>query len=155
MPVDERTGGIRLPRPDVQGVERRQTEAIRALEQVQELPPELRCAGVAGMPGVDEHEEVRANQATAAVRQRLVNNDLGATRIQYSVPNQLHVDVVQSHGAVVGPAHAAEEQLISVRHRYVDVVKAPCGFANRADELARMLLALTRLLAIARARVRR
>ena len=107
-----------------------------------ELPHELRRAGVAGMPGVGEHEKVRADQAPAAVRQRLVDDDLRAARVQYAIAHQLHVDVVQSHRSVVGPAHAAEEQLVPLRHRPVDVTKATSGFANHPDQLARMLLVL-------------
>ena len=50
MPVHERALGILLPRPDVQGVERREPEAVGALEEVEELSHELRRAVVSRIP---------------------------------------------------------------------------------------------------------
>ena len=41
MPVHERAVGIVLPRPDVQGVERRETEAVGRVEEMKRLSHEL------------------------------------------------------------------------------------------------------------------
>jgi hypothetical protein len=63
MPVHERAVGIVLPCPDVQRVEGRKPEAVRALEQVQELAHELGRRRVIRMPSVRENEKVGADEA--------------------------------------------------------------------------------------------
>ena len=67
MPVGKRAGRVFLPRPHVQRVEIRQTEAIGAFEQVHELPAELRRGLIVGRPGAGEHEEVGADEPKSAV----------------------------------------------------------------------------------------
>src|SRR5690606_29390952 len=81
MPVRERAQRVLLPCPDVQRVKRRQAVAIRAFEAMGELPHEFRRGFVHRVPGVDEGEEVRAHQAQASVRPRLVDDDLWLGRV--------------------------------------------------------------------------
>src|ERR1044072_3593664 len=51
VPIHERAGRALLPRPDVQRVERRQSEAVRCAEVMEDLAVELRCLLVRLVPG--------------------------------------------------------------------------------------------------------
>src|SRR5258705_11730647 len=73
VPVGESARGILFPRPHVQRVEIRQPEAIRTLEQVQELSHELRRRRVLRMPVARQNQIVRADELQASVRKRLAD----------------------------------------------------------------------------------
>ena len=150
MPVHESARRVRLPRPDMQRVERRQTEAVRTFEEVQQL---AHSSGVPALVACQASENTRKSapiKRRPPFGQRLINHDLGPTWIQHAIAHQRHVDVVQTHRAVVRPAHAAEQQLIPIRLRLVDVAIPPSGFAHYLDQVAGVLLVLFGLLAIAR-----
>ena len=61
MPIHERTVWIVLPCPDMQRVERWETEAIGKLEVVKKLPHELRWALILLVPCVGENQKVGPN----------------------------------------------------------------------------------------------
>ena len=98
----------------MQRVERREPEAIGALEQMKKLSHELRRlrSRMLLMPGVGKNQIVRADEPQASVRLPLVNHDLGTRRVQYVVEHKGQVREVESHGAVVGSADAAEQEVM-------------------------------------------
>ena len=65
------------------------------------------------VPRVGENEVVRADQPQPAVRQRLVDHDLGPRRIQLAVEDQREVHVVEAHRSPVGPGDATELQAVA------------------------------------------
>src|SRR5687767_14340628 len=97
MPVHEHAGGVLLPRPDMQRIESRQAEAVRALEQMQELSHELRRADAFLVPGVSEHQEISADELQPSAWRRLVDHNLGLRRIELPVSDESQVDVVKAH----------------------------------------------------------
>ena len=82
MPIHESSIGVLLPRPHMQRVERRKSEAVRCIEQVQQLPHQLRRRSMRGIPHVLQHQKIRADQPQPPVRCGLVNHDLGPRGIQ-------------------------------------------------------------------------
>ena len=136
VPVHERAGRILLPSPHVQRVERRQPEAVRGWEVVEQLPHQLRCSGVLGIgvPAVREHQVIRANQLQAAVRHRLVNHDLRLRRIDLAVADERHVDVVDAHRAAILTADAAKHRRVAFGLCDVDVLEALRRLADDADQ---------------------
>ena len=150
MPFTTRSD--RLPGPDVQRVEGRQTEAIRTLEQVQKMPTRLRVAVFFACPASTKRESPRRSAGghrRAAARHDDLQGGAGPVRHQPRV----HVDVMQSHRSVIGPADAAKATRFPPPSpgwfHEGDRVDSP----NYPDQFARMLLVL-RTFVIARACVR-
>ena len=81
VPVHECALGIALPRPDMQRVERRQAEAIGALEQMKKLSHELRRTRMLRIHA-SAISNIGADQFQGSVRLRLVNHDLGMSGVQ-------------------------------------------------------------------------
>src|SRR3954471_24381772 len=74
VPVHERAGRAVLPRPDVQCVERRQSEAIRRVEKVEDLTVQLGRLRVRLVPGRSIDDVVGAGELWAPLG-RLVQDD--------------------------------------------------------------------------------
>jgi len=87
----------------MQRVERGQAETIRRFEKVEELAHHLRRLRVLGVPRLGEYEIVGADQLEAAVRHRLIDNDLRTGRFQDTALHQLAVDVVKAHAPESAP----------------------------------------------------
>ena len=104
VPVDERAGGAVLPRPHVQRVERRQAEAIGALESMKQLTHELRR--IAGC--VASQSSARTRKSAPVIRRRPLgsgsyNTISGRAGSSSPVEDQRQVHVVQAHRTDVWP----------------------------------------------------
>src|SRR5437870_11332303 len=104
MPIDKRSVRVVLPSPDMQRIERRQSEAIRSFEQMKELPHELRRLLMGLVPCLGEHQIISADQLEAAVRHWLIDDDLRTSRVEDAAVHQVAVDVVKSHSSRIGAA---------------------------------------------------
>src|SRR5262249_56502237 len=77
---------VLLPRPNVQGIERRKTETIRALEVMEKLSLELgRLSWMSFIPRIGKKKVVGANQAQASSWNGLINDDLRQRRVDLAV----------------------------------------------------------------------
>ena len=101
MPIDERAIWIWLPRPNVQGVERRETKAIGTFEVVIKLAHELRrtLPRMGLVPLIGQDQKISANQSKTAVRLRFVNHDLRPSGINDATAHKSHVHIVKPHRA--------------------------------------------------------
>src|SRR5206468_1798068 len=124
VPIGERPVRIVLPRPDMQGIERRKTETIGCREQVKKLSHELRRPRVLLIPIVCENQEVDAGHLQASARDRFVDDDLRLGGVQYAAAHNRPVDIVQTHGADLVAGDAAELQGITLRLSDSHVVEA-------------------------------
>ena len=106
---------------------------------MEELAHHLRRLRVLGVPRLGEYEIVGADQLEAAVRHRLIDDDLRTGRVQDSAFHQLAVDVVEAHRAGIRPADAAELEDVSLRHRDADVLEALGRIADDLEKGARLL----------------
>src|SRR5262245_7661099 len=68
MPVHKRASWTVLPCPDMQGIKRRQSEAVGAFEELKELTHQLRRVRVRRIPRVGEHQIVRSDEAQSSIR---------------------------------------------------------------------------------------
>src|SRR5215203_2964661 len=78
VPIHERAVRIVFPGPDVQCVERRKTEAVRALEVVKQLSSQHWRRGILAvnrLPGIGVDEEVDPGDLDCAVLRRLEQDD--------------------------------------------------------------------------------
>ncbi len=115
MPVHECTHGIVLPRPDMQRVEGRQSEAIGGFEVVKDLSHELRRrARMLLIPSAGDDKIVRSGQFHASVRLRFVEDDLGTRGIDDAAAHQGVIHEVEAHGPKVVAAHATEFKVITL-----------------------------------------
>ena len=103
-------------------------------------------AALVRVPGVGEHQKVGAGELQAAVGQRLVDHDLGTRRVERAVAHQREVHVVQPHGAGVGAAHAAEQQLVTLGLGHRHVAEAFGGVAHGLDQHVDRSVPVTRRL---------
>src|SRR5262249_49424287 len=99
----------------MQRLERREPEAIGALEQVKKLSHKLWRSGMRFIPCIGVNQIVGADQAEVPACGRLVDHDLGTSSVQYAAVHQVSVYVVESHCPRVGAAHAAELKGIPLR----------------------------------------
>src|SRR5262249_37315094 len=118
VPVNERTGWVLLPGPDMQSVKGGKSETIGTLDEMKELSHQLRRTGGCCIPSIREHEIVGADQAQASVRQRFVDYNLGTRRVQNTVRHQGAVHEVHAHCPRIGSTDATELQVISRRFSY-------------------------------------
>lgn len=95
MPVDECAVWIRLPRPNVQGIERRESEAIGTFEVVVKLAHELRRAlpRMGFVPLICQDQKIGADQLKAAIGLRFVNYDLRLSGINDAAARKTHVSI--------------------------------------------------------------
>src|SRR5581483_5263201 len=140
MPVHEGSVWILLPCPDMQRVERGQAEAVRRLEEMEQLSHQFRRGRVLRVPGVGEHQVIGARQPQVAIRHRLIYDDLRARGIDYSFVHQFAVHIMKAHGALIGAAHASELQGIALRLGYRDILKALGRVTNDLDQGSRLAL---------------
>ena len=128
MPVDKCAVWIWLPRPNVQGVEGRETEAIRTFEVVIKLAHELRRAlpRMGLVPLIGQDQKIGASQLKMAVRSRFVNDDLGLSGVDAAAAHQSHVHVVKSHRSPIGAGHAAEQKGVPLGLCYRDIFEPCC-----------------------------
>src|SRR5215471_3510976 len=132
MPVHECSTGIFLPGPYMQGVERRQSEAIRSIEEVEKLSHKLWRVRMRFVPCIGENQKVGSDQLEAAVGHRLVDDDLGTSWIENAHAHQICVYVMEAHGSRIGAAYAPELQDIPLSHRRRDIFEA---LGRIADDL--------------------
>lgn len=101
MPVNECAVGIWLPRPDVQGIERRQAEAIGAFKVVKELSHKLGRAlpWMSFVPGISQYQKICTDQLKVTVGPWFVNHDLGPGGIDDAAADKGHIHVVKAHRA--------------------------------------------------------
>src|SRR5215472_796096 len=117
MPVHECSIRVFLPGPHMQSVERRQSEAIRSIEEVEKLSHKLWRVRMRFVPCIGENQKVGSDQLEAAVRHRLVDDDLGTSRVENAHAHQICVYVMEAHGSRIGAAYAPELQDIPLSHR--------------------------------------
>ena len=77
------------------------------------------------VPLLRVHEEVGARQFEASVRGWFVENDLGLGGVNHSPAYQFHVNEVESHGSLVGSAHATKTKGISFSLSLRNIMEAP------------------------------
>lgn len=131
MPVRECSGRILFPCPDVQGIERIKPEAVRLIEEMEELSHELRrITGIVFVPGGGVKQEVCADQLEFPVRLRLVDDDLRLRSIQRARLHQVHVDEVHAHGAEVRAGNATKPEVVTGGFSRVEILEARGSFAN-------------------------
>ena len=111
MPVDERPIWIWFPRPNVKGVERRESEAIGTFEIVIELAHQLRrtLPRMRFVPLIGQDQKIGANQVKTAIGLRFVNHDLGLSGINDATAHKSQVHVVEPHRARIRSGHATEQ----------------------------------------------
>lgn len=143
MPVYERAVGILFPRPNVERVKGGETEAIGAFEIVEELSHQLRrSARMALIPGIGEDKVVGADQAEASAVHRFVDDDLRASRVDFSRRCQWRVlqkglfRKMQAHSSRVRTSDASKQRLIAFSFGDRDVLKALRGIADNSQEFA-------------------
>jgi len=111
VPVDERPIWIWFPRPNVKGVERRESEAIGTFEIVIELAHQLRrtLPRMRFVPLIGQDQKIGANQVKTAIGLRFVNHDLGLSGINDATAHKSQVHVVEPHRARIRSGHATEQ----------------------------------------------
>src|SRR6516162_2486991 len=130
VPVDESALRILLPGPDMERVEGREAEAIRAVEQMKELSHELGRAGMRLIPRIGENQVVGADQLEVSAGGRLVDYDLGTGGIDDAAVYQRSVYIMESHGALVGAGDAAELKGVALGLGHVHILKTLGGLAH-------------------------
>jgi len=75
IPVGEAPNGVILPSPHMQLVERRQSEAVRGVDQIQKVPFQLRRTPVRVPlgPGRGYHDELDPNETKRSTLQGLID----------------------------------------------------------------------------------
>lgn len=136
MPINERTVWIWLPRPNVQGVKRRESEAIGTFEVVIKLAHELRSAlsRMSFVPLIGQDQKIGANQLKVTIGLRFVNHDLRLGGINDSAAYQRQVHVVKPHRACVGTRHATEQQRVSFGLGHRDFLEPCCRLAHGLEQ---------------------
>src|SRR5215831_10297761 len=82
VPVHECAIGIVLPGPHVERIKRRESETIRAVEQVEKLAHELRRTRVRRVPCVGNDDKIGPDKTQASTWGRLINHNLGTSGVQ-------------------------------------------------------------------------
>src|SRR5215467_9991482 len=144
VPVHERAIGVVLPRPDMQSVERREPEAIGALEQMKKLSHKLWRSRMRFVPRIGENQIVGADQAEVPAWGRLVDHDLGTGGVQDAAVHQVSVYVVEPHCPGVGAAHAAELKGIPLRLSHGHVLESLGRFPDNSQKVSRIVLLIQR-----------
>src|SRR6266849_5375081 len=105
----------------MQCIERRESETIGALEQMEKLSHELRRTRMRRIPRVGKKQIVGADQLQATVWHRLIDYDLRTSGVQDAAVHQRPVDIMEPHCPRVGAADAAELKGIPLRlsHRHI------------------------------------
>src|SRR5262245_31673857 len=138
MPVHECAGRVFLPCPHMQCVERRESETVGSFKVMKELSHQLWRGGVCRIPGLGEHEVVRADQLQASVRLRFVDHDLGARCVQDAIHHQRKVHEMHAHGARIGTTDAAELQEVSGSLSCLYILEALGRLADGFDQSIRL-----------------
>lgn len=94
MPVHECTVRILLPGPDMQCIERRQAEAVRALEQVKQLSHQFRRTGMCFIPAIRNHKKIGAGKLEPSARHWFVDDDLRARCVDDAAVYKISIDVM-------------------------------------------------------------
>src|SRR5215472_6942001 len=152
MPVHECSIRVFLPGPHMQSVERRQSEAIRSIEEVEKLSHKLWRVRMRFVPCIGENQKVGSDQLEAAVRHRLVDDDLGTSRVENAHAHQVCDYVMEAHGSRIGTAYATELQDIPLSHRGRDIFKTLGRIAHDLHESICLGLLLSTHLRLLRGR---
>src|SRR5271156_921591 len=99
VPVNERSLGVVPPGPDVQFEERVYGEAVRGVDESEDLTLQNRWSGMSLQPGGRVGNELDADQFHLAIRW-LVDQCLWGGDINGPV-EQTRLDVVDAHGAMI------------------------------------------------------
>ena len=90
------------------------------------------------IPVARQNQIVRADQPQAAVRERLVDHDLGTRRVQHAIEDQRKVHVVETHGTELAATDAAELESITFGLGHLHVTEALGGLTDDSDQSARL-----------------
>jgi hypothetical protein len=151
MPVYKCALGILLPRPDMQRVKSRQSEAIWGIEKMKDLSHELRRrAWMLLIPGAGNNEIVGTGQLQASVWVRFVEHDLGMRDVHDTAAHQGVIHEVKAHCPKVISAHATEFEAIPLVLGHLHVLKAFGRFPNTSEKSALLALLILRQFALRR-----
>ena len=115
--------------------ERRDVEAIRGGDEIENLPVEhRRRVVVVGEPTGRVENELDAYQCHLAIG-GLVDERLGLRGVEGEIAEQGAVDVVDAHGAVVGAGDATEKWSVAGGGGVVDVDVLARSLANQLHQL--------------------
>src|SRR5438045_8966238 len=143
VPVYECAIRIIFPRPDMQRVKRRKSEAVGRGEVVEDLSHELRGdARMCRVPATGDHQIVRASQLHAAIGLSLIEHDLRTANVDDAVAHQRVIYIMETHGAEIVSADAAELQPVSGGFGGPHSLRARRRFPHRPDQGATLALLL-------------
>src|SRR5580704_7626349 len=137
MPVHECAVGIVFPRPDMQGVERGETEAVRELEIMKELTHKLWRTLLLCIPRFGENQKIGTDQSQSSAWRRLVDHDLRMHRVEFAAVYQSSVHIVKPHRSRIRSAYTAKLKDIAFRLGYGHILKALGRFPDNFDKSAR------------------
>lgn len=107
-PIGEHTGGILLPRPDVEFIESRDAVAIRSADIVKDLTQQSgRHIGV-GISGFGNDDILYTNQLQSS-HLGLIDQSFGVLGVNLTVADQLAIDKVDAHRSLLRAADTAKE----------------------------------------------
>jgi hypothetical protein len=92
------------------------------------------CLILIFIPLLSINQEIGAGQFEASVRGWFVENDLGPVGVNDAATYEIHVDVVEPHGPLVGSAHAAETKGITFSLSLRHILEAFGGFPDDFDQ---------------------
>jgi hypothetical protein len=145
VPVDERAIRILAPRPHVQLVVRRQAEAVRSIDELEQLPAENRrlLFRVRLMPRAGNHDELDAGEPRHALVV-FIHQRLGMLRIHHVVHEQRGIDEMHAHRPGHRAGDAAEYGAVAGALRFARVAKdagrVPDLLGERRHGVGRMWL---------------
>src|SRR6185437_14327423 len=113
MPVHKRAVRVLLPRPNMQRVERRQSEAVGSFEVMEELSHKLGWSGMTCVPLGRDHQEVGSSELQLSIRRRFVNHNLRMPWVENSARDQRSIHVMQAHRSRIGSGHTSKLQGIA------------------------------------------
>ena len=124
---------IVLAGPDTQFVEGVVAVAIGGTHEVNELAHEVGWPVMGRVPVFGQHQVFQAHEVLDALHLG-IDHDSGLRRIQVTVSNQIAVDVVQAHGAVLGSADTAIHRDIARCFRGCGIGEGSGGLAHDLNQ---------------------
>src|SRR4051812_29389284 len=115
----------------MQGIERREAEAIGTFEKMEQLSHQFRRTGMGCIPGIGDNKEIGTGQLQSSAGHWFVDDNLRASRIDDAAVYQISIDIVKTHGAGVGTSHTPELKLVALPLCYGHIFEA---FRRAADD---------------------
>ena len=137
VPVHKRALRVVPPGPDVELEERRNIEAIRGVDEVEDLLVEYRRRVViGGEPGRRVQDELDAYEGHLAIG-GLVDEGLRLRGVEGEITEQGGVDVVHAHRPVIGTGNATKKRSVAGFSGIVNVKVLPRASAHLFNKRAR------------------